>query len=61
MAYVCAEWFPNKEHPERSGFFMDDFLKREIDIYLRNVRNAKNARNARTHARTLPNNIIGML
>lgn len=39
MAYVCSEWFPNKEHPERSGFFMDDFLKRELDIYLRNIKN----------------------
>lgn len=37
MTYVCKEWFPNKEHPEKSGFFMDDYLKRELDIYLRNV------------------------
>jgi len=39
MAYVCPDWFPNKEHPERNGFFMDDFLKRELDIYLRNIKN----------------------
>jgi hypothetical protein len=39
MARVCVEWFPNPENPNLSGFFMDDFLKRELDIYLKNVKN----------------------
>ena len=38
MAYVCSELFPNLEHPEKSGFYMDNFLKRELDILLRNVK-----------------------
>jgi hypothetical protein len=35
--YVCKEWFPNKEHPERSGFRMEEQLKIQIDILLKNI------------------------
>ena len=38
MAFVCSDWFKNEEHPEKSGFYMDNFLKRELDILLRNVK-----------------------
>jgi len=36
---VCKEWFPNKEHPERSGFLMEALLKIQIDILLKNIKN----------------------
>lgn len=39
MARVCQDWFPNKENPELSGFVMDDTLKLQIDVLLRNIKN----------------------
>jgi len=39
MVRVCEEWFPNKEHPEKSGFYMDDQIKMQLDILLKNIKN----------------------
>lgn len=36
---VCQDWFPNKVHPEKSGFLMEEQLKIQIDILLKNIRN----------------------
>lgn len=37
MAYVCPEWFPNEKHPEKSGFYMDNYLRAQIDVMVKNV------------------------
>lgn len=41
MAYVCQEWFPNTKHKDGSGkvggFWMDDYLKKQIDVLIKNV------------------------
>jgi len=37
MVRVCCDWFPNKKHPEKSGFYMDDRLKLQIDVLLKNI------------------------
>ena len=39
MAHVCEEWFPLKKGDKRksAGFFMDDYLKKQIDVLLKNV------------------------
>lgn len=34
---VCKEWFPNAEHPENSGFLMEEQLKIQIDVLLKNI------------------------
>jgi hypothetical protein len=35
---VCKEWFPNLEHPEDSGFLMNEQLKTQIDVLLKNIK-----------------------
>ncbi len=37
MVRVCKKWFPNEKHPEKSGFYMDDRLKLQIDVLLKNI------------------------
>jgi len=39
MARVCCEWFVNEKHPELSGFPMDDRLKIQLDVLLKNIKN----------------------
>ena len=39
MVRVCQEWFVNKKNPNKSGFYMDDLLKLQIDVLLKNVKN----------------------
>lgn len=39
MVRVCQEWFPNEKFPEKSGFYMDDRLKLQIDVLLKNIMN----------------------
>lgn len=43
MAHVCEEWFPLTNDPKdkrrNAGFFMDDYLKQQIDYLLKNVTN----------------------
>lgn len=36
---VCKGLFPNKEHPEKSGFYMDDRLVGELEVFLKNIMN----------------------
>lgn len=36
MARVCQEWFPNKD-PNKAGFWMDDYLKKQLDVLIKNV------------------------
>lgn len=36
MVRVCTDWFPN-ENPEKSGFYMDDLLKANLDGLLKNA------------------------
>lgn len=39
MAHVCKEWFPLKKGDRRkeAGFWMDNLLKKHIDVLLKNV------------------------
>jgi hypothetical protein len=39
MARVCPRWFPNKRHPDKPGFYLDDRLKLQIDVLLKNIKN----------------------
>lgn len=39
MVRVCIKLFPNKNNPAKSGFYMDDQLKLQLDILLKNVKN----------------------
>jgi len=39
MVRVCQEWFPNEKNPEKAGFYMDDQLKLQIDVLLKNIKN----------------------
>lgn len=39
MVRVCEEWFPNIRHPEKPGFYMDDRLKLQLDVLLKNIKN----------------------
>ena len=34
---VCREWFPNEKNPEDSGFLMEEQLKIQIDVLLKNI------------------------
>lgn len=36
MARVCQDWFPNKD-PSKAGFWMDDYLKKQLDVLIKNV------------------------
>lgn len=38
MAYVCQEWFPKeKTGRKQDGFWMDDYLKYQLDILIKNI------------------------
>lgn len=39
MARVCTRWFPkgSKKHQKKDGFYMDDNLKQQIDILIKNI------------------------
>jgi len=41
MAYVCEDWFPLTDNPKdrrkNAGFYMNDLLKEQIDVLLKNV------------------------
>ena len=37
MVRVCVDWFPNKKNPDKAGFYMDDRLKLQIDVLLKNI------------------------
>lgn len=39
MAHVCQDWFPLKKGDKRkaAGFYMDDLLKRHIDVLIKNA------------------------
>jgi hypothetical protein len=39
MARVCVDWFPNKKNPKKAGFYMDDNLKLQLDVLLKNIKN----------------------
>jgi len=39
MARVCKELFPNEKNPNKDGFYMDDQLKLQIDVLLKNIKN----------------------
>lgn len=35
---VCQEWFPNENNPEKSGFLLDQFLKLQLDVLIKNLK-----------------------
>ncbi len=39
MAYVCEEWFPmgHYKRQRHAGFFMEDMLKKQLDILIKNI------------------------
>lgn len=39
MAYVCKEWFPKGTYKgqQEDGFWMDDYLKYQLDILIKNI------------------------
>lgn len=41
MARVCKKWFPanSRPHHPKEGFYMDDDLKLQLDILLKNIKN----------------------
>jgi hypothetical protein len=39
MVRVCKDLFPNDENPEKAGFYMDDRLKLQLDVLLKNIKN----------------------
>ncbi|MFW9873004.1 MAG: hypothetical protein ACFFG0_07895 [Candidatus Thorarchaeota archaeon] len=44
MAHVCSEWFPLhmngiNDKRQQAGFYMDDYLKKQLDVYIKNVVN----------------------
>lgn len=41
MAHVCEDWFPMGSYPRQTkdGFFMEDMLKKQLDIILKNIKN----------------------
>lgn len=39
MVRVCQEWFPNINNPDKAGFYMEDKIKFQLDILLRNIKN----------------------
>lgn len=39
MAYVCEKWFPKeKTGRKHDGFYMNDLLKKQLDVLIKNVR-----------------------
>ena len=34
---VCQDWFPNKEKPNKAGFYMDPLLRANLDALLKNA------------------------
>ena len=41
MVYVCQDWFPkgSRKRQREDGFFMEDLLKEQLDIIIKNIRN----------------------
>jgi len=41
MVQVCEEWFPKgtRKYQKKAGFFLDEVLKMQIDILLKNIKN----------------------
>jgi len=39
MVRVCKDWFPNEKTPDKSGFYLEDRLKLQLDVLLKNIRN----------------------
>jgi len=41
MVYVCEEWFPkgSRKYQRHDGFWMDELLKGQIDILVKNIKN----------------------
>jgi len=37
MVRVCTKWFPNEKNPAKSGYYIDDQLKLQLDILLKNA------------------------
>jgi len=39
MVRVCKDWFPNENNPDKAGFYLEDRLKLQLDVLLKNIKN----------------------